>query len=113
MVFRAGDGGEGGDDILRGRSDIFGILADLSVRHKAPTDLADRDTDLLEHVLFPNEHGKSPAADNHNHGAGNSPAIPTEVCLAAAADVCVRMDLQPVPAAAFCRVLLDDHHRME
>ena len=113
LVFPARDRRQGCDRRLRDVRNIFGLLAAVPVWRQAPIDLASRDHDMLKRFLLPHEHGQGPAAHDHYYGARHSPAVSAKICVAAAADVCVCVDVQPVSAPAFCGDHLDIDNRVE
>ena len=76
---------------------VYWLLYRYDVDHLL--DLVRRDPDLRQHVLLPDEHGEGTAADDHHHGRRDLSAFRAEIRVAAAADVRVRVDVQPVPAA--------------
>ena len=88
-------------------------MAAVSLQGQAPAGLAGRDIDVREHVLLPDEHGQGSAADDHHHRSRYLSSLRTKVHMAAAADVCVRLDVQPVPAADVRGGHLGTDHRVE
>src|SRR5436190_22904634 len=85
----------------------------MAIWNQTSVDLACCVDDVRQRVLLPDEHGQGAAVDDHHLGARHSPALPAKIYLATAADVRVRMDLQPVAAAIFCSAYLGGDHRLE
>ena len=68
---------------------------------------------MRKHVLLPHEHGKGPAADDHLHGRRDLLSLRAKIRVALAADVRVRLDLQPFPAAVDRINNLGRNHSLE
>src|SRR5690606_18753612 len=99
MVPVAGDGRKSIDRYFLYARDIFGLLDPASLQGRLSAYLARGYFDLREYVLLPDEHGKGAAAYDHHHGSWHSPFVPAQLQMAVSADVRVRLDIQPFPAA--------------
>src|SRR5436190_17305820 len=113
VVLRAGNGGKGRGGRLLDACHIFGVLDAFPLRRQAPTDMAGRDPELLQRLFLSDEYGKGTAVDHHHLGARYPPAFPTKIHMAAAADVRLCVDIQPVPAAVGRGDHLDHYYCVE